>query len=80
MTVKEGLDRQVDPLSPFLFDLVADILNSILNNARKQGYLKGVNIGNDTNIFNLHFADDTLLFLETSKENLATLQWILIGF
>jgi hypothetical protein len=28
----------------------------------------------------LHFADDTLLFIEATESNLAVLQWILIGF
>jgi hypothetical protein len=34
--------RQGDLLSPFLFDLVADILNKLLNNVQSLGFLKGL--------------------------------------
>jgi hypothetical protein len=36
---KRGV-RQGDSLSLFLFDLVADVLNILLGNAKKQGFLK----------------------------------------
>jgi hypothetical protein len=56
--------RQGDSLSPFLFDLVADVLNILLGNARTKGYLKGLGVvGNFPGLIDLHFADDTL-FLE----------------
>jgi hypothetical protein len=29
---------------------------------------------------NLHFADDTLLFLDASEDNIQVLRWLLIGF
>lgn len=31
-------------------------------------------------VFNIHFADDTLLFLDADFRNIETLKWILIGF
>jgi hypothetical protein len=31
-------------------------------------------------IVNLHFVDDTLLFLEAREDNVAVFQWLLIGF
>jgi hypothetical protein len=34
--------RQGDSLSPFLFDLVSDVLYRILLNAQQQGFIKGV--------------------------------------
>jgi Reverse transcriptase (RNA-dependent DNA polymerase) len=56
--------RQWDPLSLFLFDLVADVFNKLLNNAQQLGYLKGLGkVDSFKCILNLHFADDTLLFL-----------------
>jgi Reverse transcriptase (RNA-dependent DNA polymerase) len=41
---KRGL-RQGDLLSPFLFDIVSDTLHRILENASKEGFLKGVSLG-----------------------------------
>jgi Reverse transcriptase (RNA-dependent DNA polymerase) len=73
--------RQGDPLSPFLFDLVTDVLHRIIHNAQEHGYLSGIQIStNCPRIVNLHFADDTLLFLEATESNIEVLQWILIGF
>jgi hypothetical protein len=44
-------------LSLFLFDLVADVLNILLGNAKKQGFLKGLGaIGEFSGLINLHFA------------------------
>jgi hypothetical protein len=37
--VKEEV-RQEDPLSPFLFDLVADVFHKILHKAQQSGLLK----------------------------------------
>jgi Reverse transcriptase (RNA-dependent DNA polymerase) len=67
--------RQGDPLSPFLFDLVADVLNILLQNARHLGYLKGLDsIGSFEGILNLHFVDDTLLFVEVKAEYIEVLK------
>lgn len=50
-------------------------------NAQNQGLLQGLgrfdNIGP---ILNLHFADDTLLFLEADKDYIEALKWIFIAF
>jgi hypothetical protein len=73
--------RQGDSLSPFLFDLVADIFHIILHKALNNGMIKGLrNFGNLGQILNLHFADDTLLFLEATMDNIQVLKWLLLGF
>lgn len=77
---KRGV-RQGDPLSPFLFDIVADVLNRIIKNAHNKGHLHGLDRENTMgSILNLHFADDTLLFLDAAPQNIEILKWLLIGF
>lgn len=76
--MQKGL-RQGDPLSPLLFDLVADTLNKILSNAQSSGFISG--LGHSTSkTLNLHFADDTLLFLEAKPLMIEHLKYLLIGF
>jgi Reverse transcriptase (RNA-dependent DNA polymerase) len=54
---------------------VADVLNILLRNAKNLG-----STGSFEGILNLHFADDTLLFLETKAEYIEVLKWILVAF
>jgi hypothetical protein len=57
------------------------VLHSILAKAQHNGHLKGIgSFGSVGNILNLHFADDTLLFLEASDANIQTLKWLLLGY
>jgi hypothetical protein len=66
---KRGV-RQEDPLSPLLFVLAADLLQSIINKARQQGLLQlplTENCGQDFPI--VQYADDTLLILEACPDN-----------
>ncbi|XP_028080976.1 uncharacterized protein LOC114282492 [Camellia sinensis] len=57
--------RQGDPLSHFLFNVVAEGLNLLLARAKELGLVKGVIIGSSNiNISHLQFADDTIIFCE----------------
>jgi Reverse transcriptase (RNA-dependent DNA polymerase) len=77
---KRGV-RQGDLISPFLFYLVSDVLHSILAKTQHNGHLKGIgSFSYVGNIHNLHFADDTLLFLEASDVNIQTLKWLLLSY
>lgn len=63
--------RQVDPLSPFLFTMVAEALNGLMNRAKQAELIQGLEISpSSESITHLQFADDTLLFCEASSEEL----------
>jgi hypothetical protein len=77
---KRGV-RQRDPISPLLFVLAADLLQSIINNARQQGLLQlplTENCGQDFPI--VQYADDTLLILEACPRQLFFLRAVLNSF
>jgi ribonuclease HI len=70
--------RQGDPISPYLFLICAEAFSSMLNQADKMGKLEGIKICNEAPSFNhLLFADDSLILLKVSEENVKHLQHIL---
>ncbi|WKA01909.1 hypothetical protein VitviT2T_020160 [Vitis vinifera] len=73
--------RQGDPLSPFLFGLVADVLSRMLMRAEERNLLKGFRVGrNKTRASHLQFADYTIFFSNTRKKELHTLKSLLLVF
>ena len=61
--------RQGDPLSPFLFTLVVDVLSRMLARGVETGVVKGLEVGNEgLEISHLQFADDTILFLSEDRD------------
>jgi Reverse transcriptase (RNA-dependent DNA polymerase) len=55
---------QGNPISPLLFNFVADILYRILSKAVNMWYIKELGNFDNKNIFNLHFTDNILLFIQ----------------
>jgi len=79
--LQRGL-RQGDPLSPFLFLLVAEGLNVLMNSVVENNLYKGYGVGS-TNlavVSHLQFADDTLLIGEKSWANVRALRAVLTLF
>lgn len=74
--------RQRDPLSPLLYNLVAEVLNLMLRRANQKGLFKGIflNKHGQDQLTHLQFADDTLLFIEGSLESVRTVKRILQCF
>ena len=73
--------RQGDPLSPFLFTLVADVLSRMLLRAEERNLLEGFKVGrNRIRVSHLQFADDTIFFSNTCEEELKTLKSLLLVF
>ena len=60
--------RQGCPLAPYLFLLTVDVLGQMLQHTENQ--VKGLQLPDNTYITNQMFADDTLLFLDGTKDNL----------
>jgi len=77
---KKGL-RQGDPLSPILFNVVADMLALFMNRAKADNQLNGVvpHLVED-GISILQYADDTILFMEHNLEQAQNLKLILCAF
>ncbi|GKV03088.1 hypothetical protein SLEP1_g15456 [Rubroshorea leprosula] len=73
--------RQGDPLSPFLFLMVAEALNGLTSAAVAKGYFHGVKIGEgELEVSHLQFADDTLFMGEATEDNICTAKCIMRAF
>jgi len=73
--------RHGDPLSPFLFIVVAEGLVGLVRQANKANLLSGIKIGREeVELCILQFADDTLFLSEESHSNVVTMKAILRGF
>ncbi|XP_058185619.1 uncharacterized protein LOC131302843 [Rhododendron vialii] len=60
-----------DPLSPFLFTIVAEALNVLLERAKEMGLINGVSIGNGGFVLTyLQYVDDTINFCKNNIEEI----------
>ncbi|GKV11959.1 hypothetical protein SLEP1_g23168 [Rubroshorea leprosula] len=76
-TVSKGL-RQGDPLSPFLFLIVAEGLNGLVSSAVVKEQYKGVIVGNGAvSVSHLQFVDDMIFFGEATEENIQAIKCIM---
>ncbi|GKV09634.1 hypothetical protein SLEP1_g21105 [Rubroshorea leprosula] len=73
--------RQGDPLSPFLFLVVAEALSGLVWKAEEIGLLKGIQVGRgNLRLTHLQFADDTILFSEASEANAWAMKCVMKSF
>jgi hypothetical protein len=73
--------RQGDPLSPLLFNLVADMLNLLIDRAKEDGQINGlVPHLIDGGISILKYADDTIIFMEHNLEQATNMKLLLCAF
>lgn len=73
--------RQGDPMSPILFNIVADMLAILIERAKADGQIRGV-IPHlvDDGLSILQYADDTIIFLEHDFEQAKNMKAILCVF
>lgn len=70
--------RQGDPLSPYLFILMANMLSTLIHQALLMGNLKGIQLNRwCLTLTHLFFADDAIFFLEGSSQECQELANIL---
>ena len=63
--------REGDPLSPFLFTLVADGLGRLMALAKQRGLFGGLTVGRENlEASHLQFVDETLFFAKPTEGNL----------
>ena len=73
--------RQGDPLSPILFNLVADVLGILLDKAVNKGHIRGV-LNNllPGGISHIQYADDTVILIDGTEQSIRNLKLILYYF
>jgi hypothetical protein len=72
---------QGDPLSPMLFNIVADMLAIMIKRAKNDGLIEGV-ISHlvDGGLSILQYADDTIIFMEHDLEKAQNVKLVLLVF
>lgn len=70
--------RQGDPLSPFLFMLVANVFSALMSITDEKCIINGFEASEDgPSVSHLQFVDDTICFVDADIEQVTNLQIIL---
>lgn len=73
--------RQGDPLSPYLYLVVAEGLNALMVKAGKEGLIAPATVGRDKVVVShLQYVDDTLFVLEGYENNAKALRYLFKNF
>ncbi|XP_026410627.1 uncharacterized protein LOC113305846 [Papaver somniferum] len=73
--------RQGDPISPFLFIIVAEILSLMIKRAASSGLISGFKVSpNGTAVQHLQFADGLIVFLDDTPDQVSNLKNIIFSF
>nr|GEX01688.1 RNA-directed DNA polymerase, eukaryota, reverse transcriptase zinc-binding domain protein [Tanacetum cinerariifolium] len=69
----KALNREIDPLSPFLFLLIMESLHLSFQQVVNEGLFKGVSIGSSLHVSHLFYADDVVFMGQLSDSNILTI-------
>ena len=70
--------RQGDPISPYLFILCGEVLSGLCRKAELEGKMRGVHVARGSpRVNHLLFADDTMIFCNSSSKSCLSLLQIL---
>lgn len=72
--------RQQDPLSLLLFNLVVEVLSSMINESISIGSFRGIQIAEVNVVSYVQFADDTLIFINNDLGSVEAIKKILVCF
>ncbi|GKF58368.1 RNA-directed DNA polymerase, eukaryota, partial [Tanacetum coccineum] len=72
--------KQGDPLSPFLFILIMEMLHLSFQRVVDAGMFHGIKLGGTLNLSHMFYADDAVFVGEWSDNNIATLVHVLDCF
>ncbi|CAN6707535.1 unnamed protein product [Malus baccata var. baccata] len=73
--------RQGDPLSPYLFLLIGEVLSRLIQDAVEKKSLDGIKLGITGSVLShIFFADDMLIFLRANEKNCRNLVNLLKAF
>lgn len=72
--------RQGDPLSPYLFNLWAEVFSNLIRMAEESRGMRGVRIASGAPIVShlLIFADDCIIFSGASEQEVDVVRYILV--
>lgn len=72
--------RQGDPLSPYLFLLVAEGLSHLITKATNEGRLTGLSLSHGPSISHLLFVDDSIILSKAEERELMAVKVLLNKF
>lgn len=73
--------RKGDPISPFIFIMVVEILSVMIKKGAAEGLISGFQVvEGGTTIYHFQFADDLVVFLDDTEEQVNNLKNILFAF
>ncbi|WOG89358.1 hypothetical protein DCAR_0208596 [Daucus carota subsp. sativus] len=73
--------RQGDPLAPYLFIMVGELLNRLIVKASEAGLIDGIQVSSDSApITHFQYADDTILVIQNNEKSVLGVQNVLLLF